>query len=250
MSASMSPTRWPRRASATARFAETVDFPTPPLPDETATTCPRLGSSTGVGGGGTAPGAGRAPGRPGPAAPGATPASVTLTRTAVTPATPWIALRASRANVGGSAWVRTNVKVTCPRSSTATSFTIPAERTSWLRRGFCSWASARSTRACSVSDATGRKVLADVGAVQRVGSKRSRFPQGWAVGYWLIPFVNLVRAYQTMKDLWLRSESLNDRDGYDNLPAPAFLTTWWGVYWTWAAVERVFGFLAPNTQSV
>src|SRR2546430_13548182 len=46
-------------------------------------------------------------------------------------------------------------------------------------------------------------------------SKRSRFSQGWAVGCWLIPFVNLVRAYQTMKDLWLRSESLNDRDGYD-----------------------------------
>src|SRR5207247_9002140 len=46
----------------------------------------------------------------------------------------------------------------------------------------------------------------------------------------------------------LRSESLNDRDGYDNLPAPAFLAVWWGVYWTWAAVERVFGFLAPNTQ--
>src|SRR6058998_1417441 len=62
MSASMSPTRWPCRASATARFTETVDFPTPPLPDETATTLPRLGSSTGVGGGGTAPGAGRAPG--------------------------------------------------------------------------------------------------------------------------------------------------------------------------------------------
>ncbi len=83
-----------------------------------------------------------------------------------------------------------------------------------------------------------------------VGSKRSRFPQGWAVGYWLIPFVNLVRAYQTMKDLWLRSESLNDRDGYDNLPAPAFLAAWWGVYWMWAPVDRVFGFLAPNTQSV
>jgi Domain of unknown function (DUF4328) len=83
-----------------------------------------------------------------------------------------------------------------------------------------------------------------------VGSKRSRFPQGWAVGYWLIPFVNLVRPYQTMKDLWLRSESLNDRDGYDNLPAPAFLAAWWGVYWTWAAVERVCGFLAPDTRSV
>src|SRR2546430_14018290 len=110
MSASMSPTRWPRRASATARFAETVDFPTPPLPDETATTCPRLGSSTGVGGGGTAPGAGRAPGRPEPAAPGGAPASVTVTRTAVTPAPPWIALRASPATVGGAAWGGANAQ--------------------------------------------------------------------------------------------------------------------------------------------
>src|SRR2546429_2602471 len=61
MSASMSPTRWPCRASATAKLAETVDFPTPPLPDEIASTLPRFGSSTGVGGGGTAPGAGRVP---------------------------------------------------------------------------------------------------------------------------------------------------------------------------------------------
>jgi len=82
-----------------------------------------------------------------------------------------------------------------------------------------------------------------------VGSKRSRFPQGWAVGYWLIPFVNLVRAYQTMKDLWLRSESLNDRDGYDKLPAPAFLAAWWGIYVTWAALERVFTFIARDGQS-
>src|SRR5213080_4120265 len=53
MSASISPTRCPppRRASATARFAETVDLPTPPLPDEIARMVPRWGSSTGVGGG-------------------------------------------------------------------------------------------------------------------------------------------------------------------------------------------------------
>jgi len=88
------------------------------------------------------------------------------------------------------------------------------------------------------------------GNLSLVGSKRSRFPQGWAVGYWLIPFVNLVRAYQAMKDLWLRSESLTDRDGSDNLPAPAFFTAWWGAYWTWAAVEQVFGFLASQPQSV
>src|SRR5512135_1608411 len=38
MSASRSPTRAPARASATARFALIVDFPTPPFPDATATT--------------------------------------------------------------------------------------------------------------------------------------------------------------------------------------------------------------------
>src|SRR5258708_6015464 len=52
MSASINPTRWPARAIAAARFAETVDFPTPPLPLEIASTLPRPGSSSGVGGGG------------------------------------------------------------------------------------------------------------------------------------------------------------------------------------------------------
>src|SRR5258707_436007 len=79
MSASMRPTRWPARASATARFAETVDFPTPPLPDEMATTFPRCGSSTGVGGGGTAPDAARGAPCPALTRPCAALASATLT---------------------------------------------------------------------------------------------------------------------------------------------------------------------------
>ena len=37
-SASSSPTLWPARANATARFTVTVDFPTPPLPEETPMT--------------------------------------------------------------------------------------------------------------------------------------------------------------------------------------------------------------------
>src|SRR2546426_62822 len=58
MSASMRPTRRPWRASAAARFTETLDLPTPPLPEETASTLPRCGNSTGVGGGGTGGGGG------------------------------------------------------------------------------------------------------------------------------------------------------------------------------------------------
>ena len=42
-----------------------------------------------------------------------------------------------------------------------------------------------------------------------------------------------------MKDLWLRSESMNDRDGYDDLPAPALLSGWWGISLTWGVLEPV-----------
>jgi Domain of unknown function (DUF4328) len=82
-----------------------------------------------------------------------------------------------------------------------------------------------------------------------VGSKRSRFSRGWAVAYWLIPLVNLVRAYQVMKDLWLRSDSLNDRDAYDSLPAPAFLTGWWGMSLTWGVLGRLVTIIARDART-
>ena len=82
-----------------------------------------------------------------------------------------------------------------------------------------------------------------------VGSKRSRFTRAWAVGYWFIPFVNLVRAYQVMKDLWLRSDSLNDRDAYDSLPAPAFFSGWWGTSLTWGVLGPVVTFLERDART-
>src|SRR2546423_9137136 len=51
MSASINPTRAPWLASAMARLDATVDFPTPPLPLDTAMMLPRCGYATGVGAG-------------------------------------------------------------------------------------------------------------------------------------------------------------------------------------------------------
>ncbi len=82
-----------------------------------------------------------------------------------------------------------------------------------------------------------------------VGSKRSRFSTRQAVGYWFIPLVNLVLGYQVMKDLWLRSESMNDRDGYDDLPAPALLSGWWGMSLTWGVLEPVVAATARNART-
>jgi hypothetical protein len=82
-----------------------------------------------------------------------------------------------------------------------------------------------------------------------VGSKRTRFTPRQAVGYWFIPLVNLVRAYQVMKDLWLRSESMNDRDAYDDLPAPALLSGWWGMSLAWGALEEVVAASARGART-
>jgi hypothetical protein len=49
MSVSRIPVRFPRRASASERFTATVDFPTPPLADETHITFSTLGIERFVG---------------------------------------------------------------------------------------------------------------------------------------------------------------------------------------------------------
>jgi hypothetical protein len=83
----------------------------------------------------------------------------------------------------------------------------------------------------------------------RVGTTRARFSPAWAVAYWLVPFINVVRAYQVMKDLWLRSDSRNDRDAYDTLPAPDLVRGWWGILVAWGALGPVVAFLAQKART-
>src|SRR6266702_3391664 len=128
ISASIRATRCPSRASAAARFAATVDLPTPPLPLEIASTLPRDGISAGVGGGGGVGAAGRADGpSAGAWRPPAPAESTTFICTPLTPGTAAAALRACRANDPGASLVSTNVNVTAPEGSIVTSRTIPAD---------------------------------------------------------------------------------------------------------------------------
>jgi hypothetical protein len=61
-----------------------------------------------------------------------------------------------------------------------------------------------------------------------MGSKQTEITPGWAVGYWLVPFVNLFRPYMTMKELWQRSASANAAGVVT--AAPALLGLWWAAY--------------------
>jgi hypothetical protein len=87
------------------------------------------------------------------------------------------------------------------------------------------------------------------GNLALVGSKRTRFGHRWAIAVWLVPILNLVRAYEVMKDLWLRTNSMNDRDGYDNLPAPGLLSGWWGITLARGALEPVAAWLTRDART-
>src|SRR5262245_31394578 len=102
MSASITPTWCPACANNTARLAATVDFPTPPLPEEIARILPRLGYWTGVGGGGTFGGGCGAGVAPEGAAAAAGFLTAILIRSLATPSTASTATRAWRTRVAGS----------------------------------------------------------------------------------------------------------------------------------------------------
>jgi hypothetical protein len=67
-----------------------------------------------------------------------------------------------------------------------------------------------------------------------LGSRHARFTPGWAVGYFFVPLVVLVRGVQVMRDLWIESQPLPD-DGADAtermLRRRAPLVGWWWGLW-------------------
>lgn len=56
-----------------------------------------------------------------------------------------------------------------------------------------------------------------------MGAKRLEFTSGWAVGWFFVPFMNLVRPVQVMKEIWnASSPRYSDSDGA--------VTLWWTTY--------------------
>ena len=63
-----------------------------------------------------------------------------------------------------------------------------------------------------------------------------RFTPGWAVGWWFIPFANLVKPFQTVRELWKASHGARWRE----IPTWPLLGWWWGV-WLAANLHVWFG---------
>ena len=75
--------------------------------------------------------------------------------------------------------------------------------------------------------------------VRLMGTGKSDYTPGWAVGYWFVPIFNLFRPYQITKELWLRSARQNTMDSVKGLAPPTILTLWWGAYLISGLLGRV-----------
>ena len=61
------------------------------------------------------------------------------------------------------------------------------------------------------------------------GAWDMRFTPGWSVGFYFIPFLNLVRPYQAMKEIWQIS---HDPDNWQLVPGASLLGWWWALWLT------------------
>ncbi len=66
------------------------------------------------------------------------------------------------------------------------------------------------------------------------------FTPGWAVGWYFIPFANLIKPYQAMRELWNASTGAGETFSSE---APGFLKAWWG---TWLA-GNIIGNISSRT---
>jgi hypothetical protein len=73
-----------------------------------------------------------------------------------------------------------------------------------------------------------------------IGMTDMQFSPGWAVGWWFVPFINLVRGHTIVKELWEGSDSPSLQVS-DAKKAPQLLDFWWGAWLISGLLARISG---------
>ena len=68
---------------------------------------------------------------------------------------------------------------------------------------------------------------------------------GWAVGWYFVPIMNLVRPYQAMREIWMASHF---RGNWHGEPTPGILGWWWGLWIVTNVLANISFRLGLNLQ--
>ena len=63
-----------------------------------------------------------------------------------------------------------------------------------------------------------------------LGTRGLRFTEGWAIGAWFVPLLNLVRPKQILNDIWRASEPGAGGDGWQHNRVSPLLHWWWASW--------------------
>jgi Domain of unknown function (DUF4328) len=79
--------------------------------------------------------------------------------------------------------------------------------------------------------------------LRALGTADVKFTPGWAVGWWFIPFANVVQPFRAMNELWKASDPEAGAVDWKGKPSTALLAIWWAA---WLLRVYVFPSLAFN----
>jgi hypothetical protein len=69
------------------------------------------------------------------------------------------------------------------------------------------------------------------GNLRALGAQDLRFGEGWALGGWFVPFLNLVRPKQIVDDVWRASDPMRrPEEAWDQRPLSNLLHWWWFIW--------------------
>jgi hypothetical protein len=75
------------------------------------------------------------------------------------------------------------------------------------------------------------------------------FSEGWAAGSWFVPFLNLVRPFQIMRDIWVETQRVITHRLQGNQPV-TLVGIWWAAYLVHVIFDSFFTRNFRNPQNV
>jgi hypothetical protein len=72
--------------------------------------------------------------------------------------------------------------------------------------------------------------------IQGFGAEGLRFSPGWAVGYYFIPILSLIRPVQVMSEIWRASD---DPRNWPRRPGSWVIVSWWTLFLIYTGVTQV-----------
>jgi Domain of unknown function (DUF4328) len=82
--------------------------------------------------------------------------------------------------------------------------------------------------------------------IQGFGAEGLRFSPGWAVGYYFIPFLSLIRPVQVMSEIWRVSQ---DPRNWFRRRGSWLIGTWWALFLSYSVVTQVSLELALDSST-